>query len=203
MFAFSTKRVLGLSLLALSILSTPAFAAIKPVATWTDYQLTANPSQNIRLLSNPVTLLDGKTISFTSGVVDELWSYTGGNPPPNQNANSVAGMITTQFSIDSVDYVSHCDSPTSLCNGATGSQSSKGYTFNSTSTFDYLAIHYGQGELLFHFSAPTSTFFISGIPLSNYRAYNGTPPVPEPDTYAMMLAGIALMGTMAKRRTAK
>ena len=38
--------------------------------------------------------------------------------------------------------------------------------------------------------------------LDNLEAVTGTPAVPEPETYAMMLAGLGLMGYIAKRRKA-
>ena len=59
-----------------------------------------------------------------------------------------------------------------------------------------------QVAVWFHWTAPHTTFSISGLPrgLSNYRAYA---PVPEPETYAMFLAGLGMMGAVARRRGAR
>lgn len=42
----------------------------------------------------------------------------------------------------------------------------------------------------------------NGEPLA-YLEYNTTAPVPEPETYAMMLAGLGMLGFMARRRKSK
>lgn len=43
-----------------------------------------------------------------------------------------------------------------------------------------------------------TSFNMTGTSRSNYRAYAA--PVPEPETYAMLIAGLGLVGFMARRR---
>jgi hypothetical protein len=76
--------------------------------------------------------------------------------------------------------------------------------------YNYLAIHFGQEELLFHwlYNLHNTTFEISGMPhgLSNYRAYtdyNEPPPPPAvPLPAAAWLFGSALLGfvSLSNRR---
>lgn len=86
---------------------------------------------------------------------------------------------------------------TSLTNGGSNDHFTGGAVTSST-PFNYLAVHIGGGEMLFHWSAKITSFNLSGESLSNYRAYAA--PIPEPETYAMLIAGLGLVGFMARRR---
>ena len=70
--------------------------------------------------------------------------------------------------------------------------------------FDLLHIHFGKGDLFFDWNyAVNNTFTINGLPqgISNVDAFwPHTTAVPEPETYAMMLAGLGLLGFAARRR---
>jgi len=75
--------------------------------------------------------------------------------------------------------------------------------------FNYLAVHIGGGEMLFHWSTAVSDFTLNGPSLSNYRAYvppgstlSSTQPgvVPEPGTVPLVFAGLGLLGLMLRRR---
>jgi hypothetical protein len=46
-------------------------------------------------------------------------------------------------------------------------------------------------------------YAISGELVEGGQLYLVTAPVPEPETYAMMVTGLALLGTMAKRKKQK
>ena len=198
----NVARVVG-AFVALAI-GTAAYAS-PPPATWTDLASDTSPLTIPGVTSG--------TLAY-SPVADRVWYYDGNITP--QSSSSIKGVVETQFGLTtgSLTAVSQCDSPTSGCTNATATDSDIGvfpYHFSSFKTFDYLALHGGQWELLFHFSAPTTNFYLGVIPsgtngmggLSNYRSYTGPSltPIPEPETYAMLLAGLGLLGFVARRRT--
>ena len=129
------------------------------------------------------------TVSFAStSSAEKIWYYNDNITP--QSPLSIKGVVETQFNLvaDSLNLVG---------NGETNS-------FTSLASFDYLAVHFGRGELLFHWSAPQTSFSISGLPrgFSNYRTYSSptVSAVPEAQTYSMMLFGLGLMAFIARRR---
>ncbi len=126
-----------------------------------------------------------------------IWFFPS-NPPGGQAPSKIDTLIEQQFGLpkDTLMQVSHCDSTTSGCTGATAtaSVSSTGKAINSfvsESAFEYLAVHFGQGELLFAWADPgVRSVTITGIPnnsLSNYRAYV------NPEVMAVPLPGAALL----------
>lgn len=130
------------------------------------------------------------TVSFTSASSPEkIWYYNDNITP--QSPLSIKGVVETQFSLAAGSLKSIGDGETS--------------SFSSVASFDYLAVHFGRGELLFHWAAPQTSFSISGLPrgFSNYRTYSSVSAVPEPETYSMMLLGLGLMGFVARRRKSK
>ncbi|WP_257800384.1 PEP-CTERM sorting domain-containing protein [Aquincola sp. J276] len=61
----------------------------------------------------------------------------------------------------------------------------------------------GNGTAFYRFDAGTNldTFNLSYSAVSNAVLYStALPPVPEPETYALMLAGLAAVGWVARRR---
>lgn len=131
--------------------------------------------------------------------------YFNGNITP-QNPANIKTVTETQFGLTpgALTFVSGCDNPTSGCTNATGGASGGTNTFLSTAVFDYLAVHFGQQELLFHWDSGITDFSFTDTGstfrgLSNYRAYSdGLSQVPLPA--AGWLFGSALMGFMGLRR---
>ncbi len=123
----------------------------------------------------------------------------------NQSSANIETVIETQFGLSNdLTPVSQCDSPTSGCTGATGGASGGTNTYSSILAFNYLAIHFGQAELLFYWDNPINNFSFTDPNnnfkgLSNYRAYSdGLSAVPLPA--AGWLFGSALFGLMGLRR---
>jgi hypothetical protein len=139
--------------------------------------------------------------SGASVLASAIWYYN--DNISNQSAANMQTEIQNLFSLSGsslLSFVSQCDGKTgSGCIAATSSGSGVDYKFSSDKSFNYLAVHLGGGELAFQWKAPVTMFSISGeSKLSNYRAYTNIAAVPEPETYAMMLAG--LLGIVELRR---
>ncbi len=198
---FSTSAVAKTSLFAATLLAaSTAFAAPPPPPVWID----VGPASTFTI--------DSSTITYTPSPALEVMYYN--DNISDQSAANIMAVINTQFGLSGASaltaVVSQCDAPTSLCTNGSGALASTPYSnsFTSNGSYDYLAVHFGQGELLFHWSAPLAagtTFSIGGLPhgLSNYRAYESPmAPVPEPGTYAMLLGGLGLLGMISRRRSA-
>ncbi|MDC8758924.1 PEP-CTERM sorting domain-containing protein [Janthinobacterium fluminis] len=150
-------------------------------------------------------VIEGSSVSFSPSPASMVAYYNDNLTP--QSDTEIMNYLNAQFGLSGSSAVgaavSGCDNPTSNCSNATGGVSGGANTFNSSVPYDYLAIHFGQGELFFHWTTPlgpNDTFMISGLPhgLSNYRAFMTA--VPEPGTYAMLLAGLGILGFAARRR---
>ena len=160
-------------------------------------------------LTAPASIsLGGST--FTYGpAASTVFVYDGGNPKGGQGEAKIETLVESLFSLPatgagSLSLVSSGD----LTNGKASGPKSGSFNVGGTSGFDYLAVHYGGGELVFHWNAPLaagSLFTFTGLPngISNYRAYSSVTAVPEPASYGMLLGGLALMGVVARRRARK
>ena len=170
---------------AAAALASPAMAG-----TWTHLSSPA---------SSPISI-EGHSVTFAISPAD-IWWYDG-NIPGGQSPANVQSAVETQYALTAgtLAYVGGCDNVAAGCANTSGGDGTGSTNTFSNPSFSYLAVHYGRGELLFHWTAPQTSFSLSGLPrgLSDYRAF--APAVPEPETYAMLLAGLGVMGAIARRR---
>lgn len=170
-----------------------ASAMLAPAAQAASWVELTNPG-------NSFTLGSG---TFTYGPVTAgtVWVYDGANIG-NQSEAAIESLLESKFSLPSTGAGS-----LALTDSGNLADAKSG-VFTVDGSYSYLAVHYGKGELLFHFSTPVAAnteISFSGLPrgISNFRAYSAISAVPEPSTYGMLLGGIALMGLVARRRARK
>lgn len=181
-------------LFGLLVLLFSTMASAATVATWT----TLNPSS--------------VAFSYTPAPADAIKYYNGNIT--NQSAANIKSVIETQFALtpSALTHVSGCDTATAICISAVATEASAaGSTTNSfvsTIAFNYLAVHFGQAELLFYWNNPITSFtftdldgkkgFVKG--LSNYRAYSDSvSPVPVPAAAWLFGSVIGLFGVTRRR----
>ena len=185
------KRVsfaIAASLLVTAMQIAPAQAS--PV--WTEYLPTSTHPTN-----DPIDILYTRghgtataSVHYTPGSAAQIWYYNGNIS--NQSPSNMMTVTESQFGLGSgaLQSVSACDS---ACSD----------TFVSSTAFDYLAVHFGQGELLFHWLSPVTDFTISCLPrgISNYRAYGNVAATPLPSGALLFATGLlAALPLVSKRR---
>ena len=188
------KSIEHIALRASALAAMGLLAGAAQAATWVDL----GPASGF--------LIGSSSITYTPSPAVQV-KYYNDNITPQSPAN-IRSVVNAQFGLSGLNAVgaavSACDNPASGCTAGTSGSGSGGVnSYTSAAAYDYLAIHFGKGELLFHWAAPVAagtTFTIAGLPkdLSNYRAFIS--PVPEPETYAMLLAGLGMLGWLARRR---
>lgn len=134
--------------------------------------------------------------SFSLGFGGTTLNYSSYSESATVNADGVAagltaGGISTSYSGNYFSHASITGSFTSLIDGSAGS------IFGSKTWGNGLVAFGGQTTVNFHSPSPDAQTL-----LKNELLYVATAPVPEPETYALMLAGLALMGVVARRRKA-
>ena len=179
------------ALLGLCLTVTAGLAPLAQAASWVEITDPAKSG----------FLVGGNTVTYGSVAADSVWVYDGANPPGAQSAAAILSLVSSKFGLPS-------SGTGSLVVAAQGDlESGKSGSFTVNSSFDYLAVHYGRGELLFHWDTPlaaNTVFSIANLPrgLSNFRAYSSVSAVPEPATYGMLMLGLGLVGFAARRRRA-
>jgi len=154
-------------------------------------------------------------ITFSGGINDEacLGSFS---PPPNDSIAFIDSLdfgafefaVTASYKDDNPG----AGSTTPLIDAVAGGNGAGTITFNSLITDRFvLVLKLGNDFSAFVFdddfaAGSTLTFALSGdlqgAGLSHATVYAGdvVPGIPEPETYALMLAGLAAIGFVARRR---
>ena len=194
-------------------MSRKIFASLAAVTATLLFTGNANASWVQVSPSNLViTTTSGKnsttsTISYSPAPANQIYFYNGN--PGGQSLTNAKTWISTEFNVASaaLTEATACavsNGAFSCDNGSTMTgASAKSGTLNSTNAFDYLAVHFGGGDLLFHWLSPIKTFSISGLPngLSNVYAFIDPPVSAVPLPAAAWLFGSALLGfTMLSSR---
>ena len=185
------------ALVAAMTLTVAGAAHASPV--WEQISPTTSPITLTGTNGNPVK------VGYSPSPAETIWYYDGNIH--NQSAANILNVVNTQFGLASgvLHYVSGCDSANSNCTDASDGQGGQGYSneFTSKSNYNYLAVHFGQGELLFHWATPiaANSPFKINIPcglggLSNYRAYDAPSPTPTPLPPAALLFASAIIGLL-------
>jgi hypothetical protein len=193
------------------LLAAAAYAGLaqaSTVGTWHEiddvngaFTLTYK-SKTYHLSASPALYLD-----------DDVWYYNANVTP--QSPTAVKTVVENRYGLlaGSLSTVAYCDNvSTGSCTHASANNATANgvptSTFTASTPFDYLAIHLGNAELLFHWSLATSTFTLAGMPtasISNYRAFLGPQVLATPLPGAALLFASALGGAgfIARRRGKK
>ncbi len=151
-------------------------------------------------------------VTFSAGATDCYGSIA---PPPNDTLVQVNAIVAAEgwgsaFTYQYKDSMSGAGTDTSFID-AVGLTNAGGYvTFSQTITGplvltlklgqSWSAYFFGDGVTAGDLAYTVNLADTRGLGLSHASLFTNVPAVPEPQTYALMLAGLGVMGFLARRR---
>ncbi|KQW40396.1 hypothetical protein ASC76_02880 [Rhizobacter sp. Root404] len=203
-----------------SVLSTFALAAFATSANASDFHFTGNITNNTDViqvafhLDNAATNVAVWTDSFLNGInfdpITALWNVSAGGTLMGENDDNASIDPSTQtyydsgFVLPSLAAGDYLFTVAAFPNFAAGNTLSQGFQLDGTTP---IAIADWCQPAAADCNAPRlnqkGTFWsvrLSGVDSATVPPT--TPPVPEPETYALMLAGLAITAWAVRRRKA-
>lgn len=199
---YAGKPKFSLTILCGLLFANVAFAAkggsngqVKETPVWAE-QAVVIDSNGLGSFS-----IDGQSFSFTASSGIRSAYYNANLVPSSPTAIASSVISSGLFGLSS---------NSTLTTVGFGNLSGKTATISGLDPYNFLAVHVGGGELLFNWTPLNNSSFTINSSLgnlSNFRAYASdgmgnanVSPVPEPETYAMLLAGLCVVGAMVRRK---
>ena len=186
---------------AFTALAIAVASAAASAAGWTPVTVSSTGSFTVTYdVGGPDTMnIQPDTTGNPVNLVNPAMFFTPNLTP--QSPDNIATQMETQFGlpVDSLVTVAACDQG-QICAGGSGTGGPTGtFTVNTTTPFQFLAIHLGQGELFFQWASGITTAVLSGIDVhgvSNFRAYSA---IPLPGAFVLFLSALGFFGMLRRR----